>query len=842
MEAVAAAGPICPRKLSFSDGDVQITSTDSQPERMRAYVRLRPLAGSEVQSAISVTDCDCTISMSKVTAQGSTSVEDHTFTFDGVFGSEASQSQVFSSAMQPQVQALLAGRDTLTFAYGITNAGKTYTIQGDATEACMGVLPRALKAIFGALAEHAQRKGEVGTTAWGLDLSCEYQVHASFLEVYGSDVYDLLADRESRRVLRLKEAQGRVQVEGLLEADLPDLETAQNAVQSGWQNRQSASNGVNDDSSRSHAVLCIKLMCTSPGTTKPKVTRLHVVDLAGAERQKNTQSTGSRLHEANHINKDLLVLGSCLRDLRWNQAHPKGTQKIAPYRDSRITMLFRDYLSGLGETVVIAAVNPRAVDASSTLETLRFASVAVNIKTNLMPPPAVPKLPVRKAGHRAAPSRASSFVERDEPSAVDSARSSSEWGHGTTASDYALLQEKVYELQERISKMTDERVGIERQIREEVSAEMRQHISETEDAMMQRLEEAQYSTEEAYMRKLKLVKNFSDRKAGEASAQAHEDMLKLYRTTQTREAEASQRLATAESELASTKAELTKLRQGLAGDQAEHQAAVEDARTAMAVGQLQDQLREATEARDRLEGIVRSEALARATAVEERNKADAAKQEAVAETRKANAAAAAAEAAAADACAKARSQLEAANAQIALLRKENDGLGVRLANLEALRSSQESGAHADAGKSSDSSPSPKRPLGEITQQPDAASGAGSPSKRNRSSVGFGKSPEVLQRENVGVVLVEGAAKASPVKAQVQGKLKALRSSMFRGKKNETVEFADLARTESELLPTRPQRGSSLRRSASKPDVSKSGKPEPTPVSRRTRGASRRSVA
>lgn len=77
---------------------------------------------------------------------------------------------------------------------------------------------------------------------------------------------------------------------------------------------------------------------------------------------------------------------------------------------------------------------------------------------------------------------------------------------------------------------------------------------------------------------------------------------------------------------------------------------------------------------------------------------------------------------------------------------------------------------------------------------------------------------------------------------MQGKLKALRSSMFRGKKNETVEFADLARTESELLPTRPQRGSSLRRSASKPDVSKSGKPEPTPVSRRTRGASRRSVA
>ena len=50
--------------------------------------------------------------------------------------------------------------------------------------------------------------------------------------------------------------------------------------------------------------------------------------------------------QANSINKDLMVLGHCLRDLRWNQMHPKSTQRMPPFRDSRITMLFREYLSG----------------------------------------------------------------------------------------------------------------------------------------------------------------------------------------------------------------------------------------------------------------------------------------------------------------------------------------------------------------------------------------------------------------------------------------------------------------------------------------------------------------
>ena len=73
-------------------------------------------------------------------------------------------------------------------------------------------------------------------------------------------------------------------------------------------------------------MLCVKLLTHRPGSDKPKTARLCVVDLAGAERQKKTQTNGARLNEAMSINKDLMVLGHCLRDLRWNQSHPKASR------------------------------------------------------------------------------------------------------------------------------------------------------------------------------------------------------------------------------------------------------------------------------------------------------------------------------------------------------------------------------------------------------------------------------------------------------------------------------------------------------------------------------------
>lgn len=63
-----------------------------------------------------------------------------------MFGPTSSQEDVYRSTTEPLVDGLWMGRNGLLFAYGVTNAGKTYTIMG--TEDNPGLLPRALEDVF----------------------------------------------------------------------------------------------------------------------------------------------------------------------------------------------------------------------------------------------------------------------------------------------------------------------------------------------------------------------------------------------------------------------------------------------------------------------------------------------------------------------------------------------------------------------------------------------------------------------------------------------------------------------------------------------------------------------
>ena len=414
--ASEVADPPIARKLSFSvvtfsplqkdESELPAAAVACPPARLKVQVRVRNLPDGEEASDMVLSESSVTMRKMNKTMQGGDSVEETSYSFDRVYPGDTTQAQVYEGAMKPQVHSFLSGQDTLTFGYGTTNAGKTYTIQGSETQ--RGMLPRALDAIFVALAAHRMRRegeGDEAATAAAeaaglpaLDDTCTYALRATFLEVYGNDAYDLFAPSTvkdahgaTKRVgLRVKENSGSVFVEGLREVELPDRETALSAIQMGWLQRSQGSNGFNDVSSRSHAVICLTLLATRPGADAPTATRLCLVDLAGAESNKKKEATDKRLVEAKSINQDLMTLGACLRDLRWNQTHPKAQPKVPPFRDSRITMLFRDYLSGNGQISVIAAVSPRQTDAHGTLETLRFASTASSVKILEKPKPAAP--------------------------------------------------------------------------------------------------------------------------------------------------------------------------------------------------------------------------------------------------------------------------------------------------------------------------------------------------------------------------------------------------------------------------------------------------------------------
>ena len=60
--------------------------------------------------------------------------------------------------------------------------------------------------------------------------------------------------------------------------------------------------------------------------------KFNIVDLAGSERQSKTGATGTRLQQANNINKSLTNLGIVIETLAKNAE--KKTNAFVPYRNS----------------------------------------------------------------------------------------------------------------------------------------------------------------------------------------------------------------------------------------------------------------------------------------------------------------------------------------------------------------------------------------------------------------------------------------------------------------------------------------------------------------------------
>ncbi|KAM8774908.1 kinesin-like protein KIF16B isoform 6-T6 [Rhynchonycteris naso] len=304
-----------------------------------------------------------------------------TFTYDFSFYSAdtkspdyVSQEMVFKTLGTDVVKSAFEGYNACVFAYGQTGSGKSYTMMGNSGDC--GLIPRICEGLFSRINE---------TTRWD---EASFRAEVSYLEIYNERVRDLLRRKSSKTFnLRVREhPKEGPYVEDLSKHLVQNYGDVEELMDAGNINRTTAATGMNDVSSRSHAIFTIKFTQAKFDSEMPceTVSKIHLVDLAGSERADATGATGVRLKEGGNINKSLVTLGnviSALADLSQDAANPfvKKKQVFVPYRDSVLTWLLKDSLGGNSKTIMIATISPADVNYGETLSTLRYANRAKNI-------------------------------------------------------------------------------------------------------------------------------------------------------------------------------------------------------------------------------------------------------------------------------------------------------------------------------------------------------------------------------------------------------------------------------------------------------------------------------
>eukprot|EP00606_Chrysophyceae_sp_TOSAG23-5_P001504 GSChrysophyteH2.ASY1.ANO1.683.1 assembled CDS len=290
------------------------------------------------------------------------------YAFDYVFEPSSSQEATYHHTTKFLLHGVLDGFNATVFAYGQTGSGKTFTMIG--TQENPGIMVRVMNDLFMLCSQNAN-------TA-----AVKHKVVVSFLEVYNENIRDLLstvADAEEYLDLREDPIKGPM-VAGITEVEAKSGTEVMNLLHQGNAKRSQAATAANEVSSRSHAVLqvLVETRDRAPGVADNiKVGKLSLIDLAGSERAANTQNRGARLVEGANINRSLLALGNCI-----NALGEKGNKgNFVPYRDSKLTRLLKDSLGGNCRTVMIANISPAESSFEETLNTLKYANRAKNIKT-----------------------------------------------------------------------------------------------------------------------------------------------------------------------------------------------------------------------------------------------------------------------------------------------------------------------------------------------------------------------------------------------------------------------------------------------------------------------------
>ncbi|WVW85104.1 hypothetical protein I302_107141 [Kwoniella bestiolae CBS 10118] len=355
--------------VDFEEYDNELAET----EAVLVSVRVRPPNPVELRS-----DAGCVWTMPEhdqhllKLAKGTEGTrEDRDWIFDRILPPHSDNGRVYGTSARRHVRSAMEGYNAVIFAYGQTASGKTHTLSGSTMEP--GIIPLSISDLFSQIRSTPDR---------------EFLLRASYLELYNETIIDLLSPTVGAE-LHLSEGKKGVVINGLTEVGVRSESDVKKLLRSGEDRRKVGATDWNARSSRSHCVFRITIESRSrnsaieeapigartpggrlkaAGEKMTRISTLSIIDLAGSEKH---TSSKERNAEGKHINQSLLTLKLVISKLA-DLASKRNVTHV-PYRDSKLTRLLQNSLSGDALISVICTVSPSSLNLAESISTLAFA-------------------------------------------------------------------------------------------------------------------------------------------------------------------------------------------------------------------------------------------------------------------------------------------------------------------------------------------------------------------------------------------------------------------------------------------------------------------------------------
>ncbi|XP_072923925.1 kinesin-like protein KIF20A isoform X2 [Hemitrygon akajei] len=517
---------ISPTSNVPSSDSVQASAETSQEDRIKICLRVRPFTEAELekgesQGCVVIENSETLVLRAPKDSFAMKSCERgigqavHKFTFSQIFGPDTSQKLFFDVVMKDLVKESLEGQNCLIYTYGVSNSGKTYTIQG--TRQDNGILPRSLAVIFnsirGKLYPRMDLKPSLCSDVIRLDDKMVRQEELKKLSLLGIvREEDIQTPMRKKSEFSLREGlscnsdsgiggmSSVSSLEDLTWINVGDAEEAWKILKIGRKNQSIAATHVNHNSSRSHSIFSIRIIHVSEDWKSIlQTSELTLCDLAGSERCKE-QKCGNRMKEATNINTSLHTLGRCISALRQNQ-QMKSKPNVVPFRDSKLTRVFQGFFSNHGKSCMIVNINQCASTYDETLQVMKFSAIA----SQLIQAPSMKLYPSIRSLLREHDGwnncNAQEPVEEQEE--YDEEENDNESDPNISTLDKESLQKIIECLQQHLIKEKQEKLLMESEIRESVVNEMMEQYNAMEKHWSEQLEEQKDRLEDAFEAKMK---------------------------------------------------------------------------------------------------------------------------------------------------------------------------------------------------------------------------------------------------------------------------------------------------------------------------------------------------